>query len=150
MPKYNIPPGLQNVGSYQVSGKPFASGSITTAGSTARCIKFPYLTRWIIVTNHGTDQVLRVGFSEGGVQSADAIDGNAGESGNYYFRIPPKISSGDDKQMMMSSQRLELKVSEIWIKGSNNVDVIAGLTNIPSTAVATSTGRNWSGSVGVG
>jgi len=150
MPKYNISPGLQNVGSYQVSGKPFASGSITTALNTARCIKFPYLTRWIIVTNHGTDQVLRVGFSEGGINGADAIHGNPGEAGNYYFRIPPKISSGDDKQMQMSTQRLEMKVSEIWIKGSNNVDVVAGLTNIPATAVANADGRNWTGSVGVG
>ena len=148
MPKFNVSPGLNHVGAYQVSGKPFASGSITQAASKAYCVKFPYLTRWIVVTNHGTDQVLRVGFSEGGVNGADSFE-HAGP-GNYYFRLPPKISSGDDKQMMMSSQRLEIKVSEIWIKGSNNVDVIAGLTSIPVTAVANENGRNWTGSVGVG
>ena len=170
MPKFNVSPGLNHVGAYQVSGKPFASGSITTAQNTPRCIKFPYLTRWVWISNHGTDQVLRVGFSEGGVKGADAIDGNAGESGNYFFRIPPKKTSdpgaqlqGDtttvddvklrtttDQSMMMSSVRLEIKVSEIWIVGSSNVDVVAGLTNIPVTAVANENGRNWTGSVGVG
>ncbi len=155
MPKYHMSPGLNHVGAYQVSGKPFASGSITTALNTARCIKFPYLTRWIWVSNHGTDQVLRVGFSEGGVNAADAIDGNPGEPGNYYFRIPPKKTTDagggvTDQDMMMSSCRLEIKVSEIWIKGSSNVDVVAGLTNIPVTAVANENGRNWTGSVGVG
>ena len=169
MPKFHMSPGLNHVGAYQVSGKPFASGSITTALNNARCVKFPYLTRWIWITNHGTDQVLRVGFSENGVNgTADAID-QAGP-GNYYFRIPPKkttdpgaqltgdtttvdnvkLRSTTDQSMMMASVRLEMKVSEIWIKGSANVDVVAGLTNIPATAVHNETGRNWSGSVGVG
>jgi len=175
MPKFNVSPGLNHVGAYQVSGKPFASGSITTALNTPRCIKFPYLTRWVWVSNHGTDQVLRVGFSEGGVKSADAVhatydDPGDPEPGNYFFRIPPKKTTdpgaqlqGDtttvddvklrtttDQSMMMSSVRLEIKVSEIWIVGSSNVDVVAGLTNIPVTAVANENGRNWTGSIGVG
>lgn len=169
MPKFNVSPGLNHVGAYQVSGKPFATGSITQALNNAYCVKFPYLTRWIWISNHGTDQVLRVGFSEGGVNGADAVGGNNG-AGNYYFRIPPKkttdpgaqlqgdtttvdnvkLRSVTDQSMMMSSCRLELKVSEIWIKGSSNVDIVAGLTSIPATAVANADGRNWTGSVGVG
>jgi len=45
---------------------------------------------------------------------------------------------------------LELKVSSIWVSGSTNVDVVAGLTKVPQHLTATPTGANWSGSSGVG
>ena len=56
----NYKVGLQNVGSYQVSGKPFASGSIDA--STAVSIAFPSVTRWVQVINND-DKACRVGFS---------------------------------------------------------------------------------------
>ena len=139
MPKFNIPPGLNHVGAYQVSGQPFASGSINA--SAAVKVSFPFVTRWVIVANHATDQVCRVGFSELGV---------AGASENAYFRVPPKSSTAADKDMFHQTQRLEFKVSEIWLSGSNNVDVYAGLTSIPPSATITDKGTSWSGSAGVG
>jgi hypothetical protein len=45
---------------------------------------------------------------------------------------------------------LELKVSEIWLSGSAVVDVVAGLTSIPTSRVVTDSGPSWSGSAGVG
>ena len=45
--------GLNHVPAYQVSGQPFASGSINAiATATATKISFPYVTRWIYVTNN--------------------------------------------------------------------------------------------------
>jgi hypothetical protein len=43
-----------------------------------------------------------------------------------------------------------MKVGSIWISGSTDVDIIAGLTSIESFLTQTPTGSNWSGSAGVG
>ena len=139
MPKFNVSPGINHVGAYQVSGQPFASGSINAASAVK--ISFPFVTRWVIIANHATDQVCRVGFSELGV---------AGESEDAFFRVPPKVTTANDKDMFHQTNRLEFKVSEIWLSGSNNVDVYAGLTKIPASSTSTDKGTNWSGSAGVG
>lgn len=124
--------GLNNVASYQVSGQPYASGSISA--TTAKKIEFPYVTRWVQVYNHGSSDV-KVGFSKTGVE------------GDNYFRIAAP-AAGDSP----SSARLELKVSELWLSGSSNngIDVVAGLTTIIPGRTSTDHGTSWSGSVGVG
>jgi hypothetical protein len=96
---YQANVGLNHVPAYQVSGQPFATGSIDA--STAVKVEFPYVTRW------------------------------GSESTQF-------------------TQRLELKVSEIWLSGSAVVDVVAGLTSIPTSRVVTDSGPSWSGSAGVG
>ena len=53
--------GLQNVGSYQASGKPFASGSIDA--SNALSIAFPAVTRWVQIINND-DKACRVDFQQ--------------------------------------------------------------------------------------
>jgi len=122
--------GVNHVGAFQVSGKPYAKGNINA--STATKVEFPNVTRWIYVVNNGGSD-LHVGFSQIGVEGSD------------YFVIGRK-----DNQMHQSSVRLELKVSEIWFSGSNPVSLVAGLTNIKPVRVSGSIGPSWSGSVGVG
>lgn len=122
--------GVNHVPAYQVSGRPFATGSINA--TTATKVEFPYVTRWLYVTNRGNGDV-RIGFSQAGVEGT-----------NYIVVGQP--ASG----VFSSTQRLELKVSEIWFSGSNTVDVMAGLTSILPDRVSGSTGPSWSGSVGVG
>ncbi len=56
--------GINHVGAYQVSGRPFATGSINA--STAVKVEFPKVTRWIYVVNHG-GAVCRLGFSQAGL-----------------------------------------------------------------------------------
>ena len=67
----NYKVGLQKVGSYQVSGKPFASGSIDA--STAVSIAFPSVTRWVQVINND-DKACRVGFSTDGVTEHGGVN----------------------------------------------------------------------------
>ncbi|MHA2303603.1 MAG: hypothetical protein ACXACD_21905 [Candidatus Thorarchaeota archaeon] len=122
---YQANVGLNHAPAYQVSGQPFASGSINAA--TATKVEFPYVTRWIYVVNRGGADV-RVGFSQAGVEGT-----------NYFV-----VEQSED------SQRLELKVSELWISGSGVVDVVAGLTSVPSSRTTTDDGPSWSGSAGVG
>ena len=129
--------GLHNVGSFQVSGMPFAKGSVNC--STATKIEFPYVTRWVIVTNNANTNP-RVGFSENGV------------NGTNYF----ELGKAGDTDLTTVSPRLELKLTEIWISGSNDISVVAGLTSIPVDRINNLSGsgdivgNNWSGSSGVG
>jgi hypothetical protein len=137
-PRYwELAPGLNNVGSYQVSGRPFAKGGIDASSATK--VEFPTVTRWITIINNNASSVCKVGFSELGI------------AGDNYFTVQPKAAGAQSV-----SARLEVKVSEIWLHGSDDVDVVAGLTNIepPSVRFQASgsgyTGPSWSGSAGVG
>ncbi len=129
--------GLNNVGSYMTSGMPYTTSSVDA--STATKIEFPYVTRWVIVQNNSTSDDLKVGFSEHGV-----------EGSNYFLIYNRQAASTADRSSICP--RLELKLSEIWISGSNNVEIIAGLTNIAVDRINNISlpGNNWSGSSGVG
>jgi len=141
MGSWNLTPGLNHVGAYQVSGQPFTSGSID-CGDDDRplpdCeIRFPYVTRWFKVINKDASNDCRVGFSLSGLTGS-----------NNYFTVPK--ADVDANGAVGDSGVLELKVSAIWISGSTNVDVVAGLTKIGVGSTNTPTGANWSGSSGVG
>ena len=129
-PNYRYDTGLGNVGSYQVSGKPFASASID-ASSATKVVNFPAVTSWIYVVNNTTSKC-KVGFSERGVDHATTKN---------YFTVHSGSNSG----------KLDLKVTQVWLRGSSDVDVLAGLTGIaPERVLAVSpSGSNWSGSLGV-
>lgn len=114
-------PGLNSVGEFQRAGQPFVSGSID-ASSTVR-IDFPYVTKFIVIQNHSGSGHVRVAFSANGI------------TGTNYYRVGASSSS----------PVLEIMCRSIWLSGSGNVDIIAGLTGIKHTL-----DTNWSGSVGVG
>jgi hypothetical protein len=135
--------GLSNVGSYQVSGIPYATSSIAAPASsgTPTQVSFPDITQRIVVSNINTAAPLRVGFSANGV------------SGTNYFVIPAASSS-----TVFTSQDFRVKVSSIFLLSHTatptSASVFAELTNIGVSHLQNSgpngTGNNWSGSVGVG
>ncbi len=142
MPVYNQgPPGLGNVGSYQVSGVPFVSGGInvsaaTVAGSPLE-ISFPSVTQWIIVRNLDTDNTTN--------ETIKVAASPTGFDNNNYFQMYDDYSTSFLRHSV--TPRLELKLTKLYLTGSStNVDIIAGLTGIPTSAIPT----NWSGSEGVG
>ncbi len=124
--------GVNHVGAYQVSGRPFATGSVNCSTTTE--ITFPTIARWVVVINNAATPA-KVGFSSIGV-----------ESGTNYF----DFGKADGTNKPAISPRLELKVSSIFVSGSNDISVVAGLTNISTDKLDTSSGTNWSGSSGVG
>jgi hypothetical protein len=132
---YQAQVGINHTPAYQVSGRPFATGSIDASGGAVK-IEFPYVTRWIYVVNHdnGGSDHCKIGFSEAGV------------NGTNYFRIGPQTGN----EHTQNTGRLELKVSELWLSGSGEVDIVAGLTSIPTSRTTTDSGPSWSGSAGVG
>jgi hypothetical protein len=145
MSTFKYTAGLSNVGSYQVSGIPFATGSLTApaSGGTPIKVEFPYVTRWVKVipiTGSSTSH-LRIGFSQNGVKN-----------GNYYRML----AGNNANHEAVAPEPLELKVTELYFCSDNSAtiefDVVAGLTGIAVERVTNTSpsGSNWSGSVGVG
>jgi predicted alpha/beta hydrolase len=145
MASFNYKVGLHNVGSYQVSGQPWASGSINSridALDIAQ-VDFPSVTSWVVVSNmDSANNSLRIGFSSGGVAGLTGP-----ESNNRYLEVPPTSGSGP--------VRLDLKLTQLFLSGSDNCSLIAGLTGIVPSGINdvkanSPSGSNWSGSAGVG
>jgi len=134
--------GLQNVGSYQVSGVPYATSSIAAPASsdTPTEIVFPDVTQRIFVTNTNIASALRVGFSSNGVK------------GTNYFIIP----AAQNATYGYPVQEFRVKVSSIFLLSNSatptSASVFAELSNISTTLLAQSgpSGSSWSGSSGVG
>lgn len=131
MSSYNyIKPGLSNAGSYQVSGIPWASSSLTApaSGSTPLEISFPYVTKSIVIKNITTSNVnIKVGFSQNGV------------IGTNYFLLGKGESFAED-----------LRVAKLYVitdsGSSGSLSIVCGLTGIPAADLQ----HNWSGSAGIG
>ena len=133
-------PGLGSVGSYQMSGIPFASSSLTVPVNSAAPLKiqFPYVTKFVTVVNEntGTNIAMRVGFSQLGV---------SGSGTNFFL-----LDNGE-------SYTGEWRIEDIFLISNStsqtSASVIAGLTPIPRgvpSLLASGIGNNWSGSSGVG
>jgi hypothetical protein len=123
--------GLNNVGSYQVSGIPYLTGAFDA--SSGASVLFPHVTKWIQISNSGS-AVLYYSYSENGASTTP---------GNYGIVFPNE-----------STPVLEVKATELYLNGgtANGAFVAAGLTNLPIERVnnISPSGSNWSGSVGVG
>ena len=129
-------PGLGNVGSYQMSARPYLTSSLSVPSSSATPleISFDTVTSFVVITNtlpgSATNVPLRFGFSENGVKgSVNNNYGilNNGESFEADFRVTSVFLLSDSDNECSAS-------------------VIAGLTGICSQRLP----NNWSGSAGVG
>ena len=147
---WKLAPGLNHVGAYQVSGKPFLSGACVApvSGATALVIRFPAVTKWFQIEPVAAVPAvasLRVAFSENGLH----------QKGGSYVNVHASSSF---------CRPIDMKISEIWVMSEAastiTFDVMAGLTNIDTGRLYTDTrtvngvveagGANWSGSIGVG
>ena len=111
--------GLNNMGSYQVSGHPFMTGGIVPANDEVT-IEFPYVTKQIIVKNNKNtgSKILRVHFAPTG--SGNVI------SGKHFLELSAQ-----------ETVKLDMKCSKIYltVKLSGQTcdyQIYASLTNIPS------------------
>lgn len=69
MSKYNV--GLNNVGSYQSSGRPFLKTVASLASGGTEYIKFDNVTKKIRVKNHSTSGKLKIGFADNARRAFD-------------------------------------------------------------------------------
>lgn len=130
--------GLQNVGSYQVSGAPFITGSAALDAGTEHTITFPTVAKSILVLNPGTVDV-RVHFSPVVVNSG----GDAKVySQNHFLTVS---GSGAASVARTNELRLDCKCTELYISNATSNDdavyqVYAELTGIPAARMFTLTG----------
>jgi len=134
--------GLHNVGSYQVAGWPWITGSAITNGQEHH-IKFPMVTKELTVVLSGTlaseitpGEDIKIHFTSTG-SSGPAV------SENHY------ITLGDQQD----SITLNVKCKEVFISayGANlGYECIALLTNVPtgSMFILTGSGVNERGQAG--
>ena len=140
---WKLAAGLNSVGSYQVSGRPWASGSIVAPPSGAAMVmRFPAVTKWVQIepVNLGAAH-MRVAFSENGLYGK----GSGVAQGGYNFQVHQSSSLRGP---------LDVKVAELWFMSETSdaitFDLVAGLTGIPVERCRGDEGRSWSGSAGVG
>lgn len=136
--------GLNNVGTYQVSGAPFVTSSLIPASASGPPnwkIEFPYVTKLITITNNSTSahDLIRIAFSQEGLKN---------EVANYFVIGSTKDGDG--------STTLDVKATELYVMSDSShtpmVSIYASLTNLPIARVnnISPSGSNWSGSIGVG
>ena len=120
--------GLRNVGSYQVSGHPFLTGTsdMGSAGTEVK-ISFPFITKTVTVVNSGSaDKEIKVHFN------SDSAPGEVLDSFHYL-----SLNSNED------SFTFDVKCKEIYITNSHanaGFMLYASLTNIPVSSMYALTG----------
>jgi len=119
--------GLGNVGSYQVAGQPWISGSTALPPDQEWTCSFPYVTKSVTIVNHSTE-TLRVHFNS--TSSCLVVDG-------VHF---VELDSDED------SYTFGTKCKEIYVSapssnsGNANFRVVAELTGIPTQSMYALTG----------
>jgi hypothetical protein len=125
MASYDYTPGLGNVGAYQVSGKPYLSGSINGKGPGGPFeVAFPSVTSEITIGNGDQD--------DDDMTWSITANGMAGT--NNFTQMAGGVAT------------YRIKCTSIFVTGSNNINVCAALTGIPRSSVP----DNFSGSAGIG
>ena len=117
--------GLRNVGSYQVAGHPFLTGSTISAGAEVT-VSFPYVTKTVTVIASGSIPAtgIRVHFAD--------------KSQNIYERKHYiTLNSAED------SMEFNVKCKQIFVSspdGDAGFELYASLTNIPTSSMYALTG----------
>ena len=111
------PPGLSNVGSYQVAGQPYVSGNTAHPPLHEEQYQFPYVTKNITVVNHA-DYIIRIHFNS--TSSGPVI------SGQHYVEL-----NREDQSFTFNAKCKQIFISAT-ANGGNDASyrVVAELTGI--------------------
>lgn len=138
--RYN--PGVGNVGSYQVAGRPFLTGSTVvsssvTGGGDGVLIRFPSITKRVIIRNTGAVTSLMVHF--------DSKTNPNVVNNHHYWRIDPEILTDLDT---LSYFDAEFKCRELYVSvdpsavADGEFELFAELTGIRQEYVLSGSGIN--------
>ena len=128
-------PGLRNVGSYQVSGHPYITGSLLWYNGEEFKVSFPYVTKSVTIINSGS-ATLYTYFNS--TSSRDGVGGGARViTGKHYISL-----DGDEENVTFN-----VKCREIYVQlahGSDSTlqgfECYAELTNIHTASMYPMTG----------
>ena len=130
MPVYQHKAGLQNVGSYQVGGKPFFTGSALDAASPNNGevkITFPNVTKNVLIVNTTESVPILVHFNS-------RTQGNV-ISGHHYFTLEEKKDS-----VSLNSKCREIFISLETTGSNGSFEMVADLTGIDAQEMFELTG----------
>jgi len=121
-------PGIGNVGSYQVSGIPFITGSAALMNGDEDEISFPSVTKSVTVANYSQSPI-RFSFA--------SKDTGRVVAGYHFWQLDHAIASGSSNVMTMNVKCDKIYVSNA--SGDNNLEyrVFAELTGIDSDEMFT-------------
>jgi hypothetical protein len=127
-------PGLGHVGSYQVAGMPYITGSTTMANNTENIIRFPSVTKSITVINRpsgsGEAPDIRVHFASTGAGIGNVVENN------HFITLTSNKDS-----LTMNVKCSELYISRVDpVAGNASWQVFAELTGIPAESMLALTG----------
>lgn len=149
MANFTYTAGLRNVGSYQVSGTPWVTGSASTtsfADDRTTRYQFTYVTKSLTVVNTGLNNI-RLHFQSGSGVTISATDGAqvAGSSGDdvqgkyHYITVLPENGS----------VTMDVKCKEVYLSnhsgGTSGYQIFAELTQIPAASMYHLTGSGITG-----
>lgn len=131
--------GLRNVGSYQVAGHPFITGSSTLGQNQVQMVEFPYVAKSFTVINIETvaGNDIRVHFQSGSTMSAITKPGEDGTAtiadtdnviaGFHYVTVPAGHGA-----LTFDSKCSRVYISQNADNSDFKYQVFAELTNIPT------------------
>jgi len=143
--------GLRNVGSYQVSGMPWITGSENLDNAKVHLIEFPYVTKRVVVSNTSTgsldaggSKAILVHFESGsgttavtkpGFTGAQTIAAASDVIAGFHYRAVLMSGSLD-----MNIKCKKLYISQFTGFRDARYEVFAELTNIPTQSMPLLTG----------
>ena len=107
-------PGYNHMPAYQVSGLPYVTSSTATDTPPFK-VSFPYITKFITIRADGGS--LDIGFTLNGTNNSN------------HFVLPNN-----------GVLTMEVRVKEMYIKGTSTFHLVAGLTGIPTASIPNLTG----------
>jgi hypothetical protein len=144
MTNYRV--GLNNVGSYQVAGRPYISGSDAHPGGLEKAYEFPTVTNNIRITNFSSVKKTSEGLVAADFEEIRVHFHSTGSS--EHHPLTPYVISANHYQILSGSIReidMNVKCKRIYISapdaGSNrSYRIVASLTQIPADRMYELTG----------
>jgi len=127
---YEYRAGLQNVGSYQVGGTPYLTGTVVDPANPNLGevkIEFPNVTKNVLIMNATASVPIRVHFNS-------AADGNV-IAGHHYFTLEDKKDS-----ISLNSKCTEIYISLETGAATGAFELVADLTGIKDNEMFPLTG----------
>ncbi len=124
---YQYKAGLQNVGSYQVGGTPYLTGSTLDHTGIEMKIEFPNVTKNVLIVNTSASVPIRVHFNS-------LSDGNV-DAGHHYFTLEDKKDN-----VTFNSKCKEIYISVLSPGASGSFELVADLTGIEANEMFALTG----------
>ena len=144
MANFTYTAGLRNVGSYQVSGTPWVTGSASTTAFTGQEVhrfSFPKVTKSFTVINTGTQDIYLT-FSTTRTFTADGITGEQTyvSSDDQYDKYHYITVPAEGGSVTMNMKCKEIYLANPHASNTTGYQIFAELTQIPTGSMFTLTG----------